>query len=142
MAHTAATVKTHIAAILMQSESELAASWTTLIAKGLPRAVNLIESILIGERGCTIAQVAGWDALDDYTIDLATYYTFRDAPDQGGIDLDRIKLWNREKDLRKASLLSQEEVPVETEVLCDGGALEDGTFVPTALDDAEYVEDW
>lgn len=142
MAQTTTTIKAHVAAILTQAVGDLDASWDTRISAALLRANNLVEAILIGERGHTVAQVAGWDALDDYILDLATYYVFRDASDQAGIDLERIKLWNREKDLRKVSILTEAEVPVETEVVCDGGALEDGTYVPTALDDAaEYVED-
>lgn len=143
MSLTASDIKTHVAAIFGQAEGDLDSSWDTLITAALTNANNLIEAILIGERGHTITQVAGWDALDDYVRDLTTYYIFLNSPDQAGIDIERIKLWNRESALRKVSILDTSEALVETEVLCDGGALEDGTFVPTALDDAEeYVEDW
>lgn len=136
MAHTAATVKTEIAAMLQKTGvSAMESHWDQRIATALAKATNLIESILIGERGFTSAQVAAWDMLDDVTMSQTLYFVF--AFMRGDyFTWDQIQSWDQTKFLRSVSILDAAEAPVTTETTVSGGLLDDGVHAVDLNDDS------
>jgi hypothetical protein len=140
MTHTAATVKTQLAAILQTSEASLPTTWDTRVATALARAVNEIEAILIGERGYTAAQVAAWDMLDDVTLKHTLFCIFQF--DQGSqFEWPQIQSWDQSKFLRDIAVLDTDEESVAVEdAPVTGGALDDGVY-PTDIEDDYYAWD-
>lgn len=127
MTITAASVKTELAAMLQTAEANLESHWTQRITTALARASNLIQSILIGERGYTEAQLEAWDMLDDTTLSQTLFYIFEKEKARF-FEWEQIVSWDQTKFLREVSILdatsSPEEVTTETTV--GGGALDDG----------------
>jgi hypothetical protein len=136
MAHTATTIKQAVADLLQQAIGDLDTLWTNRCTDGLADATGCINGILIGERSFTAAQVAAWDELDAYTRDQALFFIFNKSPEQAGITWEQIKSWDRRSDLRKVILVDT-TVVAEDPMACSGGDLDDGAFIPTALDDAD-----
>jgi len=143
MALTEANLKTRLADFLQTAEANLETLWTNKITTALADANNTIESILIGERGFTAAQVAAWDNIDRFVQDITFYYIFTAVRNWGGQDPELVREWRqRIKELRQVAILdtSEEEVVATGDVV--GGDMDDGAFAPVDLEDSDvYFED-
>ncbi len=138
MALTDADIKTDFAAVMQVAEANLASLWDAKITDARDQANNVIESILIGERGFTVAQVAAWDSLDDNVRSHSLFLLLQFARPQG-VPWEQIMSWDIRKELRKVNLVDTAGDPVTNEEEpAKGDALDDGAWVPTDTSDPDF----
>ena len=141
MAHTDATIKTALAAVLQTTSDELEASWDERITEELPRANNYIEAIMIGERGYTVTQLADWDMMDDTVRMQTIFFIFQFlSPETYRLSWEQIQSWDQTKFLRSMPFLDSSEAEIETEVTVSGGTLTKDVF-PTDINSDDYWGD-
>ena len=108
---------TRLKSLFSNSEDELTPTEQAIATAAFTQAQNVVKSELL-LRGATAAQILLWLRLDEFYMDIATFYTIKDlGKDRDGSDKHDAwsKVFDRRKELKSVDIVLSDGVIVVDE---------------------------